>query len=283
MSKKNKEIVKKTHVKLLYMTLIFAIDLIIGIFFTQSFIYILLSIIYFLIYLCYSFYIFIKELVDMWKNEPFAVFTNSLAVILIGIPILFVSINEQNILADSIKSFYAVAVGIGINYIIDSVFKFIEPEIQNDKEKGLLTKKGAFTKILFNTIYISEYAGFVLLEQINLNLFKPLQQWAFLYGLFEWFSKQSNWLKIFSLAIVLFVILMGIAIVSMELIRKELKNQTTNETDILQTKVQTKLDLVSELTNTIKESNEDIIIELENIESKLNEELENLKKLDTSK
>ena len=265
------------------MTLIFVVDLIIGILITQSSTYILFSIIYFLLYFFYSSFIFLKEVVDMWRNEPFGAFTNLLAVILIGIPILFVSVNDQNILADSIKSFYAIAVGIGINYIIDSVIKFVESEIQNDKEKELLTKKGAFTKIIFNVIYISEYAAFVLLEQINLNLFKPLQQrWDFLYRIFEWLSKQSNWLKIFSITMVLFIILMGIAIVSMELIRKELKNEMTNQTDILKTKVKTKLNLVSELTKTIKESNEDIVIELENIESKLNEELENLKKLDTS-
>lgn len=278
--KRDKEI---THVILLYMTLIFVVDLIIGILITQSSTYILFSIIYFLLYFFYSSFIFLKEVVDMWRNEPFGAFTNLLAVILIGIPILFVSVNDQNILADSIKSFYAIAVGIGINYIIDSVIKFVESEIQNDKEKELLTKKGAFTKIIFNVIYISEYAAFVLLEQINLNLFKPLQQrWDFLYRIFEWLSKQSNWLKIFSITMVLFIILMGIAIVSMELIRKELKNEMTNQTDILKTKVKTKLNLVSELTKTIKESNEDIVIELENIESKLNEELENLKKLDTS-
>lgn len=278
--KRDKEIVKKTHVILLWMTLILVVDLMVGTLITKSFIYILLSIIYFLLYLCYSFYISIKEVVDMWKNEPFGAFTNLLAVILIGIPILFVSVNNQNILADSIKSFYAVAVGIGINYIIDSVIKFVEPEIQNDKEKKLMTKKGAFTKILFNAIYISEYATFVLLEQINLDLFKPLKKCDFLYTIFEWLSKQSNWVKIFSLTIVLFVILMGLAIVSMELIRKELKNEMTNETDILKNEIKNdikeELSTILEFKKSIMRINEDIINGITQSHNQLQEELQKL-------
>lgn len=284
--KKNDKIVtKKSDTLILLATLGFVVDLIVGIWFSQYFLYMLFTVIYFLGYFVYCTYNFFKEIKDMWKNEPFGVIAILLAVTFLGIPILFISVTNQNILSDSIRLFYTVAIGIGINYVIDGVFKLIEPEIKNTSAKTLLTKKAAFTKILFNAIYISEYAAFVFLENIQLCFFEPLKRWDLVYKLFEFLYQFANWFKILFLTIVFFVIIMSIAIRTQNLIKKELENEMDNQTDILIEKVQTKLTLVSELKSTIEEikkSNDDVMNELEKIESEFKTELEDLRKLETS-
>ena len=131
---------------------------------------------YFLIYLIFCLYIFVIEVIDSFKKEPYNTFIFSWAVIFISVPIVIASFIDSSNLADSIKSFYAVSVGIGINYVIDSTIKYIESEIKNDSEKISLTKKASFTKILFNVIYISEYITFILLERIQLTDFEFLKK-----------------------------------------------------------------------------------------------------------
>lgn len=282
---KDKVVTKKSDTLVLLATLGFVVDLIVGIWFSQYFLYMLFTVIYFLGYFVYCIHIVFKDIKDMWKNEPFGVITTLLAVTFLGIPILFISVTNQNILSDSIKLFYTVAIGIGINYVIDGVFKLIEPEIKNTSAKTSLTKKAAFTKILFNAIYISEYAAFVFLENIQLCFFEPLKQWDLMYKLFEFLFQLANWVKILFLTIVFFVILMSIAFRTQNLIKKELENEMDNQTNILIEKVQTKLTLVSELKSTIEEikkSNDDVMNELEKIESEFKTELEDLRKLEIS-
>ena len=123
------------------------------------------------------------------------------------------------------------------------------------------------------------------IENIQLCFFEPLKRWDLVYKLFEFLYQFANWFKILFLTIVFFVIIMSIAIRTQNLIKKELENEMDNQTDILIEKVQTKLTLVSELKSTIEEikkSNDDVMNELEKIESEFKTELEDLRKLETS-
>jgi hypothetical protein len=230
--KSNKVHTKNSDILILKLTLGFVSLLISGFWFSQNYLYILITVLYFLGYFIYCTYIFIKDVKDMWKNEPFSAFTNLLAVLFLGLPILIISVTNQNILSDSIKLFYTIAIGIGINSVIDGVIKFIEPEFENNSANKLLTKKAAFMKILFNSIYISEYAAFVFLEQIQLSFFEPLKQNDWMYKIFETLYRWSNWFKIFFLCMVFFLIIMSIATSTMNLIRKEFKNEMNKQTYI---------------------------------------------------
>lgn len=230
--KSNNVYTKNSDILILKLTLGFVVLLISGIWFSQNFSYILITVLYFLGYFIYCTYIFIKDVKDMWKNEPFSAFTDLLAVFFLGLPILIVSLTNQNILSGSIQLFYTIAVGIGINSVIDGVIKFIEPEFKNNSANKSLTKKAAFMKILFNSIYISEYAAFVFLEQIQFCFFEPLKQEDWLYKIFKTLYRWPNWVKIFFLCMVFFLILMSIATSAMNLIRKEFKNDMNKQTYI---------------------------------------------------
>lgn len=235
---------------------------------------------YFLIYLIFCLYIFIIEVIDSFKKEPYNTFIVSWAVIFIFVPIVITSFIDSSNLADSIKSFYAVSVGIGINYVIDSTIKYIESEIKNDSEKISLTKKASFTKILFNVIYISEYITFILLERIQLTDFPFLKNKPEFYTLY----KIPIFFKLICISMAIFLILMGIVIVCMNLIRSELKKESNNQTFILKNKIKDEikeeLSIISELKNSIKRTNEDIVNGLTQSHKQLQEELQ---KLDTKK
>ena len=235
-------------------TLIFFILLILTIYNSEKFCFTLFYGLYFLVYFIFCTIIGIKTLRNAYKNEPFGLFIYFLAIFFIVFP-----------------TFYTIGVGVGINYVIDNIFKFVEVETENKKKKEL-TKIGAVTKLLFNIIYISEYTAVIILEQSNLNFFTPLNDYV-------WIKNLPFWIKLTMLALICLIILSVFMSISISLIKKELDMKTKNQTKILKGKID-ELYLVSKLASTIKENNSDILKNLENIESKLRIELDNFNNLD---
>lgn len=268
-----------SHEKILLVaTLIFFILLILTIYNSEKF-YFILFYLYFLVYFIFCTIIGIKTLRNAYKNEPFGLFIYFLAIFFIIFPTMLISTGSVTNLSDSIKTFYTIGVGVGINYVIDNIFKFIEVETENEKKKEL-TKIGAVTKSLFNIIYISEYTAVIILEQSNLNFFTPLNDYVWIECIINWVKNWPFWIKLIMLTLICLIILSVFMSISISLIKKELDMKTKNQTKILKRKIEDELYLVSELTSTIKENNSDILKNLENIESKLRIELDNFNNLD---
>jgi len=268
-----------SHEKILLVaTLIFFILLILTIYNSEKF-YFILFYLYFLVYFIFCTIIGIKTLRNAYKNEPFGLFIYFLAIFFIVFPTMLISTGSVTNLSDSIKTFYTIGVGVGINYVIDNIFKFIEVETENEKKKEL-TKIGAVTKSLFNIIYISEYTAVIILEQSNLNFFTPLNDYVWIECIINWVKNWPFWIKLIMLTLICLIILSVFMSISISLIKKELDMKTKNQTKILKRKIEDELYLVSELTSTIKENNSDILKNLENIESKLRIELDNFNNLD---
>ena len=268
-----------SHEKILLVaTLIFFILLILTIYNSEKF-YFILFYLYFLVYFIFCTIIGIKTLRNAYKNESFGLFIYFLAIFFIVFPTMLISTGSVTNLSDSIKTFYTIGVGVGINYVIDNIFKFIEVETENEKKKEL-TKIGAVTKSLFNIIYISEYTAVIILEQSNLNFFTPLNDYVWIECIINWVKNWPFWIKLIMLTLICLIILSVFMSISISLIKKELDMKTKNQTKILKRKIEDELYLVSELTSTIKENNSDILKNLENIESKLRIELDNFNNLD---
>ena len=268
-----------SHEKILLVaTLIFFILLILTIYNSEKF-YFILFYLYFLVYFIFCTIIGIKTLRNAYKNEPFGLFIYFLAIFFIVFPTMLISTGSVTNLSDSIKTFYTIGVGVGINYVIDNILKFIEVETENEKKKEL-TKIGAVTKSLFNIIYISEYTAVIILEQSNLNFFTPLNDYVWIECIINWVKNWPFWIKLIMLTLICLIILSVFMSISISLIKKELDMKTKNQTKILKRKIEDELYLVSELTSTIKENNSDILKNLENIESKLRIELDNFNNLD---
>lgn len=233
-------------------------------------------------YFCKSTYYLFNYGKDMWKNEQSKAVTNFLAVLFLVSPILIVSVINQNISSDSVKLFYTVAIGIGVNSIFDSVIKSIEPEIEDNSAKELLAKKSASVKIFFNSIYISGYTAFVVLELVQSSFFEPFTQQGWMYIIFESLYRIPYSFKLFLLNMVFISFLMTTASWIRKLIRKELKNEMKNQIYIEKTRLEELLRIVSEIKSTIQENNDGINNNLDNIESEIQAQIENLVGLDAA-
>lgn len=277
---KKKSNIEQTDKKLMYMVGIFFIFLILGIWLSTYLWYQIIMTVYFLVTFIFTIIIGILNMKKLKYEAPFDFFSNLLAVVFIAFPLALVVFGKNDNLSDSVKSFYAIAVGIGVNYVIDSIFKFVESEVAGDKKK-LLTKKAAFNKILFNIIYISEYISFILIEYLP-AWFDNVKQHhiGFINTIIESFCQSDYWLKLFIVTIIILLILIAIVIIVMESIRKEVNNEKENDIDTLRKKLSNKLNRVSEIRVLLKNINTDIDINLEKMEHKLNVGLNELNKID---
>ncbi len=277
---KKKSNIEQTDKKLMYMVGIFFIFLILGIWLSTYLWYQIIMTVYFLVTFIFTIIIGILNMKKLKDEAPFDFFSNLLAVVFIAFPLALVVFGKNDNLSDSVKSFYAIAVGIGVNYVIDSIFKFVESEVAGDKKK-LLTKKAAFNKILFNIIYISEYISFILIEYLP-AWFDNVKQHhiGFINTIIESFCQSDYWLKLFIVTIIILLILIAIVIIVMESIRKEVNNEKENDIDTLRKKLSNKLNRVSEIRVLLKNINTDIDINLEKMEHKLNVGLNELNKID---
>ena len=277
---KKKSNIEQTDKKLMYMVGIFFLFLILGIWLSTNLWYQIIMIVYSLIIFIFTIITVILNLKKLKDEAPFDFFSNLLAVAFIAFPLSLVVFGKNNNLSDSVKSFYTIAVGIGVNYVIDSVFKFVESEVAGDK-KNLLTKKAAFNKILFNIIYISEYISFILIEYLP-AWFDNVEQHhiGFINTILELFCQSDYWLKLFIVTVIILLILIAIVIIVMESIRKEVNNEKEDDIDTLRKELSSKLNRVSKIRVLLKNMNTDIDINLEKMEHKLNIGLNELNKID---
>lgn len=276
----NKSNIEQTNKHLMYMVGIFFLFLILGIWLSTCLWYQIIMTVYFLIIFIFIIIIGISNMKKLKDKAPFEFFSNLLAIALTIFPLSLVVFGKNDNLSDSVKTFYAIAVGIGVNYVIDSIFKFVESEVVGDKKK-LLTKKAAFNKILFNIIYISEYISFILIEYLPV-WFDNVKQYhiGFINTIIELFCQLDYWLKLLIVTVIILVTLMAIVIIVMESIKKEVNNEMENDMDTLREKLSNELNRVSEIRTLLKNMNTDIDVHLEKIEQKLNVGINKLNKID---
>ena len=277
---KNKSDIEQTNKHLMYMVGIFFLFLILGIWLSTYLWYQIIMTVYFLIIFIFTIIIGILNMKKLKDKAPFEFFSNLLAVAFTIFPLSLVVFGKNDSLSDSVKTFYAIAVGIGVNYVIDSIFKFVESEVVGDKKK-LLTKKAAFNKILFNIIYISEYISFILIEYLPV-WFDNAKQYhiGFINTIIELFCQLDYWWKLLIVTVMILVTLMAIVIIVMESIKKEVNNEKENDMDTLREKLSNELNRVSEIRTLLKNMNTDIDVHLEKIEHKLNVGINKLNKID---
>lgn len=222
------------------------------------------------------FRVILEQMKKMYKKEPLTLFITLLAVIFVSSPIFLNIFDNQNLSSELVNSFYSIAVGIGINYVIDSVFKFVEPEFTASKKKSL-TKKAAFTKILFNVLYISEYLSFVIVEYSKKVYFRGNDNKLLKY-MVDFYCKFDDWTKVLIVTVILFVIIMIFSLAPIGIIKREVESETPDDLEIVSQKLTNKIEQVDQLLKTLR--NDDLISNLDIIRSKLSSELNQLNELD---
>ncbi|GEM_PF-2873348 len=229
--------------------------------------YYILIFIMFTIVVVLSIYVYILKTTEIFRDEPATLFFSILAVFIITAPMLFSMYNNQSVSSIWVSSFFSVSIGIGINYVIDSIFEMVVLEIEgNDENKNSVKKKHEVVRFLFNFIYITEYATFLILEKITLTSFDRLKE-CNIYIIFKSLYDLGYVYKVLILFIVLLLLLLGICFLIKKLIRVEFENDTKNKNDVL--KNTKELSMTSEIRDTIKEE----LRMISEIRDTINEEL----------
>ena len=165
--------------------------------------------------------------------------------------------------------------------MIDSIFKYIEPEF-DDQKKRILIKKSAFTKIIFNVIYISEYLSFIFLENQN-SIYNFFKQWKIneLDNVIRFCCNLDDWIKLTIITLTLFVIFICIVFYIMRAIEKEIIEESSNDLTEIRKKLSNDIKQVSDLMQSLIQ--DDILKDLSNLKQKMDDELNRLDKMDLKK
>lgn len=280
--KENRWNLKKSERLLTWTSIIYLIVLITGVMLKcKNLIFLILILVFFFIIAIASFTVVFLEFKEIRKKEPYTLISGLLASLFMCLPYLFLVFGEQKTSAGLVKLFYTISVGVGINYVIDSIFKYIEPEL-DDQKKRILIKKSAFTKIIFNVIYISEYLSFIFLENQN-SIYNFFKQWKIneLDNVIRFCCNLDDWIKLTIITLTLFVIFICIVFYIMGAIEKEIIEESSNDLTEIRKKLSNDIKQVSDLMQSLIQ--DDILKDLSNLKQKMDDELNRLDKMDLKK
>ncbi|MBY4973815.1 hypothetical protein K6V43_10625 [Streptococcus suis] len=203
--------------------------------------------------------IFCKILIKIYesfKNNiiklPFTYSIGIMSCIFITMPLLISILGSKSSLSEIAKTFYSVAVGIGVNYILDSVFKIIESDTSSE-EKKYITKYASISKIIFNSFYIAEYSVLLFISPF-LDLEKQLNL--------------KDFFKIIGLTIVFFLFIIILVYILGKLIKKELdrNKESKNEQSIENARLT--VETVSQYNDSNEKIDQEIQSDLVDMEEK---------------
>jgi len=280
--KENRWNLKKSERLLTWISIIYLIVLITGVMLKcKNLIFLILILVFFFIIAFASFTVVFFEFKEIRKKEPYTLISGLLASLFMCLPYLFLVFGEQKASTGLVKLFYTISVGVGINYVIDSIFKYIEPKF-DDQKKRILIKKSAFTKIIFNVIYISEYLSFIILENQN-SIYNFFKQWKIkeLDNVIRFCCNLDDWIKLTIITLTLFVIFICIVFYIMGAIEKEIIEESSNDLTEIRKKLSNDIKQVSDLMQSLIQ--DDILKDLSNLKQKMDDELNRLDKMDLKK
>ena len=280
--KENRWNLKKSERLLTWTSIIYLIVLITGVMLKcKNLIFLILILVFFFIIAIASFTVVFLEFKEIRKKEPYTLISGDIASLTMCYTYLFLVFGEQKGSTGLVKLFYTISVGVGINYVIDSIFKYIEPEF-DDQKKRILIKKSAFTKIIFNVIYISEYLSFIFLENQN-SIYNFFKQWKIneLDNVIRFCCNLDDWIKLTIITLTLFVIFICIVFYIMRAIEKEIIEESSNDLTEIRKKLSNDIKQVSDLMQSLIQ--DDILKDLSNLKQKMDDELNRLDKMDLKK
>ena len=223
--------------------------LIVAMFFKGNIILIFFALLLWLVLAAWIIVFIIYSICSLYKKERFVLYLQMLLTFLIVSPLLLIVFLRETPSIDSVKTFYAIGVSIGANYVIDSAFKRAEIGLTS-LQKDSLTKKATLTKILFNTVYISEYSSFILVNffEDKKNDIKP----ELLNTILKPFSEWDSWVKVLILTIIIFIILISVTFDIERAVKEEVLQETPNELTKVKQKLSEEIEQINQLQDSLK-------------------------------
>lgn len=223
--------------------------LIVAMFFKGIEIFILFALLLWLVWVVWAIVFIIYSICSLYKKERFTLYLQCLLIFLIASPLLLIVFLGETQSIDSVKTFYAIGVSIGANYVIDSAFKRAEIGLTS-LQKDSLTKKATLAKILFNTVYISEYSSFILV-----NFLKGKEndiKSELLKTILKTFSEWDSWVKVLILTIIIFSILITVTFDIERAVKEEVLQETPNELTKVKQKLSEEIEQINQLQDSLQ-------------------------------
>lgn len=194
----------------------------------------------------------IYRIYSLYKKEPFTLFLQLLVTFLMGSPFLIIVFSGKIPSIDSVKTFYAIGVSIGANYVIDSAFKRAEIGLTS-LQKDLLTEKATFTKILFNTVYISEYSSFILVDFLKNKKDDILSKSPkLLKTILQIFCELNSLGKVLILTTIIFLIIISVTSNIETAVKEEILKETPDELAKVKQKLSEEIEQINQLQDLLK-------------------------------
>lgn len=158
------------------------------------------------------------------KTTPLTFIIGILAALFALFPLVIFIFDTDSPHFEPIRLFYSITVGTGVNYVIESLFKYAEIDAEKE-EKQQYIKYSSIIKFLFNSFYIAVCAAILILDLLYMNYKDTI------VGLSD--DKLPLVVKHFLIFILLTVIIFYFILILefqfVESIKKEIKNKITKK------------------------------------------------------
>ncbi|NQL61383.1 hypothetical protein HO446_01455 [Streptococcus suis] len=176
-----------------------------------------------ILFVVFIIWLIVKKLEEL-KTNPLTIITGILAAFFASFPLVIFIFDTDRSHFEPIRLFYSITVGTGVNYVIESLFKYAEIDAEKE-EKQQYIKYSSIIKFLFNSFYIAVCAAILIIDLLYMNYKDTI------VGLSD--DKLPLVVKHFLIFILLTVIIFYFILILefqfVESIKKEIKNKITKK------------------------------------------------------
>ncbi|HFI0065823.1 TPA: hypothetical protein ACGORS_002077 [Streptococcus suis] len=119
-----------------------------------------------ILFVVFIIWLIVKKLEEL-KTNPLTIITGILAALFASFPLVIFIFDTDSPHFEPIRLFYTIAVGTGVNYVIESLFKYAEIDAEKE-EKQQYIKYSSIIKFVFNSFYIAACAA-ILITDLLMN------------------------------------------------------------------------------------------------------------------
>lgn len=213
-----------------------------------------------------------KNIYKTFTKAPFSGLVGLTLSSFILLP-LFFSFSKNNNIPDLIYGFFSIAIPIGVNSAVDGLFKIIETNFKSE-EKLQVVRYGGTIKFLFNSLYIATILGVITIQTLLSNCKNGISFFSIK------FNPQEVWATLYLLTMFYLLIICFLGSLISKAIQKEIKNNDVANIEQIKRKIIEKKQTIANIQNQLNTIDKDISIRLQNLENKLNTELESLDSLE---
>jgi membrane protein len=210
--------------------------------------------------------LFIEGIIKTIAETPFTFCCVILALSFILVPIYFTDIK------DSVTSFFLVGVGIGVNQVLEGVFKYTETDFSATQKKYVTNLTG-FIKIFFNCLYISAYISTYLNQQLG-----DIRNNYITNDIINNIFFNKGIVRFIAMEVFVFIILMVFALLFSFSLQKEVNSESDSDIEKIKRMLNDKQNMLSNFRDNNEQAYQEICRWIENMEESVKDDIEKCEK-----